>query len=83
MNDNLLKSIKITIQVVLLMLLIAYGITGYGITEYRTVEMLSFGLVTKPLSFEVHNNLLIPFLLFLLLHIFFKPLFRLVFKTKK
>ncbi|MFC2005945.1 hypothetical protein ACFLVG_03175 [Chloroflexota bacterium] len=48
---------------------IAYVVTGFGITEFRTVETVTFGLLTKPLAFEIHDNLFIPFLLLLVLHI--------------
>jgi len=46
-------------------------ITGFGITEFRTVETLTFGLLTKNLTFKIHNNLWIPFIILLGLHIFF------------
>lgn len=81
MQKNLSKSIRTAIQVMLLLTLIAYGITGYGITEFRTVEALSLGLITKPVSFQIHNNLIFPFIILLLLHIFYKPLSRVIFKS--
>lgn len=45
--------------------------TGFGITEFRTVETLTFGLLTKNLAFKTHNNLWIPFMILLGLHVFF------------
>ncbi|MDD5311855.1 MAG: hypothetical protein PHO26_02315 [Dehalococcoidia bacterium] len=81
MQKNLSKSIRTAIQVMLLLTLIAYGITGYGITEFRTVEALSLGLITKPVAFQIHNNLIFPFIILLLLHIFYKPLSRVIFKS--
>jgi len=51
-------------------LVAAYIISGFGITEYRTVEPLTFGLLSKALSFQIHNALIIPFLLVLLLHLY-------------
>jgi len=80
MNKQTMKAIGLSIQITLLLLLLAYGLTGYGITEFRTIQTITFGLVTKPLAFEIHNNLIFPFLAVLLLHIFFKPLIRLFFK---
>jgi cytochrome b subunit of formate dehydrogenase len=50
---------------------IIYVLTGLGITEYRIVEPLTFGLLTKTLAFTIHNNLLIPFLVLLTSHICF------------
>ena len=48
---------------------VLFIITGYGITQYRIVEMLSFGLLSKPLSFRIHSWLIVPLILFLLMHI--------------
>ena len=45
-------------------------ITGFGITEYRTVEPLTSGLLTKALSFSLHIALEIPFIVLLVLHIY-------------
>jgi len=64
------KLAKRIVQWLLLAVIILYGITGFGITEYRTVELLTFGLLSKSLSFEIHNNLLIPFIVLLGLHIY-------------
>jgi len=54
----------------LLALVVLYFVTGFGIMEFRTVETLTFGLLTKTLSFKLHNNLWIPFLILLILHIY-------------
>jgi len=54
----------------LLAVLALYLLTGFGITEYRVVEHLTFGLLTKPLAFKVHDNLIIPFIVLLGLHIY-------------
>ena len=54
----------------LLAFVVLYFVTGYGITEFRTVETLTFGLLTKNLSFQLHNNLWIPFVILLILHIY-------------
>ena len=57
----------------LLALVVLYFVTGFGITEFRTVETLTFGLLTKSLSFQLHNILWIPFLILLILHIYQRP----------
>ncbi|MBU0586414.1 hypothetical protein KJ780_02805 [Candidatus Micrarchaeota archaeon] len=54
----------------LLLLVILYLLSGLGITQYQTVESLSFGLLTKPISFMIHDALLISFLAMLILHIY-------------
>jgi cytochrome b subunit of formate dehydrogenase len=43
-------------------------ITGLGITEWRTVEAVTFGLLPKALSFQLHSLLWIPFLAILAGH---------------
>ncbi|MDP2931808.1 MAG: hypothetical protein Q8O05_04830 [Chloroflexota bacterium] len=46
-----------------------YIISGFGITEFRIVEAWTFGLITKNLSFIVHNILTVPFIVLLIRHI--------------
>jgi hypothetical protein len=61
-----------TIQVVhwlLVAVLVLYVISGFGITQFRVVEQVTFGLLTKILAFHLHDYLLMPFLLLLALHI--------------
>jgi cytochrome b subunit of formate dehydrogenase len=43
-------------------------ITGLGITEWQIVEAATFGLLSKALSFQLHNLLWIPFLAILACH---------------
>jgi dolichol kinase len=61
--------IKKVIPWLLLLVMVLYVITGLGITQFRTVETLTFGLLSKNLSFRIHDNLLIPFLVLLIIHI--------------
>ncbi|MDD5339807.1 MAG: hypothetical protein PHV13_01005 [Candidatus ainarchaeum sp.] len=49
---------------------LAYLISGLGITEYRAIEPLTGGMLTKALSFTIHGMLLVPFVLLLALHIY-------------
>jgi cytochrome b subunit of formate dehydrogenase len=46
-------------------------ITGFGITEYRAVESLTFGALSKALSFQLHLLLVWPFVVLLALHLYF------------
>jgi len=66
-NQDLFKRI---IHWLLAILVIIYLVTGFGITEFRTVETVTLGLLTKSLAFEIHNNLWIPFIILLGLHVF-------------
>jgi thiosulfate reductase cytochrome b subunit len=60
---------KQVIQYLLLLVMVLYLISGFGITEFRIVESLSFGVFSKNVAFVLHNNLLIPMLILLILHI--------------
>jgi len=53
----------------LLVLAIFYILTGFGITQYRIVEQLTMGLLTKSVSFKIHLDLIIPFIILLALHV--------------
>ena len=53
----------------LLITVVLFVITGYGITQYRIVEMITFGLLTKQLSFVLHMYLIIPLVFTLLVHL--------------
>lgn len=67
LRQNLAKQL---VHWLLLAVVVVYFITGFGITEYRIVEPLTFGLLTKPLAFKIHNNLWIPFVVLLVMHIY-------------
>ena len=54
----------------LTLLMVIFIITGFGITEFRAVESLTFGVLTKNLAFRIHMNLWIPLIVLLGLHIF-------------
>jgi len=66
-NQGLFKRI---IHWLLAILVIIYLVTGFGITEFRTVETLTLGLLTKSLAFKIHNNLWIPFIILFGSHVF-------------
>jgi len=52
----------------LLVVAVIFLVSGFGITEFRIVEMLTFGLLTKSLAFKIHEVLWIPFAVLLVLH---------------
>ena len=53
----------------LLLMAVLYIISGFGITEYRVVETVTYGLLTKNMSFIIHEYLLVPSIAFFVLHI--------------
>jgi hypothetical protein len=76
MNDQWLRLAKRVIRWSLVAVTAAYLITGFGITEFRAVESLTFGLLTKPWAFRIHTNLEIPFITLLGLHVLLSPALR-------
>jgi hypothetical protein len=56
---------------------LAYLLTGAGITQFRVIEPLTFGLLSKNRSFRLHESLLAPFLLLVSLHMLYRPISRL------
>jgi len=54
----------------LFVVLVLYVLTGFGITAYRTVGFLTFGLLGKALAFKIHDDLIIPFVVLIGLHIY-------------
>ena len=67
LKQNLAKQI---VHWSLLAVIALYVLTGFGITSYRTVESITFGLLTKPLAFKIHDGLIIPFIVLMGLHIY-------------
>lgn len=65
------KSIKKIVQLILLILIAIVIISGLGISYYQSIEGITGGLLSKNLSFQLHTILFLPFLLILLIHIFF------------
>ncbi len=51
-------------------IIILYIISGFGITQFRVVETVTLGVLTKPLSFRIHDYLLFPFIVLLTLHMY-------------
>ena len=76
MEENLLRIIKNAINWLLTIVTAVYIMTGFGITENRIAEHLTLGLLSKALSFKVHLNLEIAFMILLLLHISLGPIDR-------
>ena len=76
------RVVRRTIHWLLTVVVIIYLLTGFGITEYRIVEPLTFGLLTKNLAHRIHMNLEIPFIILLVVHIWLLPMLK-RFKLKK
>ena len=74
-----MRLVKRMVRWFLAVAIVVFIVSGIGITEFRTVEALTFGLVPKVLSFEVHTHpgLALSLLVLLILHTylaFFRPI---------
>ena len=66
----------------LLVVILLYLVSGFGITEFRVVETLTLGLLTKSLAFKMHDVLWVPLLILLVLHMFMPSFSRLLRKPR-
>jgi hypothetical protein len=80
MRQSLVKKV---LDWTLLGVTLSYLITGLGISQFRIVESLTFGLLKRNLAFRIHEALLVPFLILLGLHIFYRPIRRMYLKLKR
>ena len=65
------KTTKKAVHIILMILIVVVIVSGLGITYYRSIESITGGLLDKTLSFQLHTLLFLPFLLVLLVHLFF------------
>ena len=70
-----------------LLVLVLYVITGYGITRYQIVEKITFGILSKALSFRLHRLLIYPLIILLIIHLYYScsllDYFKKFFKSEK
>ena len=52
LKENLARQI---VHWLLLAVIVLYLLTGFGITQYRVIEHLTFGLLSKALAFQIHD----------------------------
>jgi len=65
-----------TIKWLLLAVTVLFIITGFGITDFRVVETITLGWLSKSLAFRLHDDLWLPFLVLLVLHVCLPLIFR-------
>jgi cytochrome b subunit of formate dehydrogenase len=73
MTQQWLKPLKAAVHWSLLVFTVLYLVSGLGITQYRIIEAVTLGLLTRSLAFRIHDVLLIPFAALLCLHILIGP----------
>jgi cytochrome b subunit of formate dehydrogenase len=49
--------------------LLVYLVTGLAIGYYQEMQVVTFGLLSKLLATKIHDALLVPFVILLLLHV--------------
>ena len=70
---NMIINNRMVIKIVhwsLAVVAILFLISGFGISEFRVVETITFGFLTKNLAFRIHEVLWIPFVILLFLHMY-------------
>jgi hypothetical protein len=72
-----------TIQWTLLAVTLLYVLTGLGITQFHIIEPATLGLLNKNVSLTIHDNLLIPFIILLVLHVAARPAKKIYYKRKR
>ena len=70
------KSIRKIIHWLLLVVVLLYIVSGFGITEFRVVEALTLGLLSKSLAFKIHDVLWLPFIVLLISHVLLSLILR-------
>ena len=83
MSQEWQKTFKAAVHWSLLILTVLYLVSGLGITQYRIIEAVTFGLLTKNLAFRIHDVLLIPFFALLCVHILIGPVVWIYSRVKK
>ena len=63
------KNVRRIIHYGLLVVIIIYVVTGFGISKNRTIGPLTLELLSKPAAFRIHTYLIYPLIVFLYLHI--------------
>jgi cytochrome b subunit of formate dehydrogenase len=66
-----MRKIQKAVHILVVLLVILYILTGFGITNYQMVQPLTLGVLTKALSQQIHSVLALPFVIVLALHMYF------------
>ena len=66
-----LRVLRSIIHWLLLVVTVLYFLSGYGITQFRIITAITFGVINKTAAFKIHDYLWIPFVILLIVHIVF------------
>ena len=79
--DNL-KAIKRAVHWAFAAVAVLLIVSGFGVSDFRVMEALTFGLLGKANSFMLHGYLTWPFVILFALHLYFVLVHKRVFKKK-
>jgi thiosulfate reductase cytochrome b subunit len=68
---DVLKIAHTLTYILLIIVIILFIFTGFGITNYQIIESLTGITLSKLTSFQIHSNLIIPLIILLVIHIAF------------
>jgi len=71
MDMNTMRIAHLLTHVLLLIVIILFILTGFGITNYQIIEPLTLGILSKVTSYQIHLNLTIPLIILLGVHFAF------------
>jgi len=66
------KKLREAVHVALTFVTFLFVVTGLGISDFRLIERLTIGILTKERSFWIHSNLVEIFTILLFIHIYLK-----------
>ncbi len=64
------ETLRLAVHYLFALVTLMMLVSGLGIIYYQTVQTLTFGLLTKAVSFQLHIALVIPFVVLLALHVY-------------
>jgi cytochrome b561 len=70
------KLIKRIIHWTMVAYIVVYVVSGFGITNFQTMESLTLGLMGKATAMQLHNNMELPFLVLILAHVYVSLIMR-------
>jgi cytochrome b subunit of formate dehydrogenase len=66
------KTLRKLVHTLLTFVTLVFVVTGLGISDFRLIERLTLGILTKERSLFIHSNLVEIFTILLLIHIYLK-----------
>ena len=68
-SRRILTVVSRVIHWLLVIVLLIYLVTGLDIAYYQVMQIVTFGLLSKLAATKIHDALLLPFVILLVLHV--------------